>query len=66
MSIMNSECADDSFVEELQIEKNVVEWIFELFDEIDEPTLRDRVQVVSLLLADAETWSSNKKNQLRF
>ena len=43
--------------EEFQIEKNVVEWIFELFDEIEEPTLRDRVQLFSLLLAEAESWS---------
>ncbi|MCJ7761256.1 hypothetical protein MUP59_08990 [Candidatus Bathyarchaeota archaeon] len=48
------------------IEKNVVEWIFELFDEIEEPTLRDRVQVVSLLLAEAESWSTHKKNQSQF
>ncbi len=67
MSIINSECAGDSFVEEaLQIEKNVVEWIFELFDEIDEPTLKDRVKVISLLLAEAESWSNNEKNHSRF
>ena len=43
--------------EELEIEKDVVEWICGLFDEIEEPTLRDRVQLFSLLLAEAESWS---------
>jgi hypothetical protein len=41
----------------LEIEKDVVEWICRLFDEIEEPTLRDRVQLFSLLLAEAESWS---------
>jgi hypothetical protein len=47
---------------ELQIEKNVVEWKFELFDEIEKPTLIDQVQVVSLLLVEAESWSTHEKN----
>ena len=47
--------------EEFQIEKNVVEWIFELFDEIEEPTLRDRAQLFSLLLAEAESWSNESE-----
>lgn len=50
--------------EELKIEKNVVEWICELFDEIEEPTLRDRAQLFSLLLAEAESWSNESRKSI--
>jgi len=45
------------------VEKDVVEWIFELFDEIEEPTVIDRIQVISLLLAEVESWSTESENQ---
>ncbi len=32
-----------------------VEWIFELFEEIEEPTLVERAEAISLLLAEAES-----------
>ncbi len=39
------------------MEEDVVEWVFKLFDEIEEPSLMDRIKVLSLLLAEAESWS---------
>jgi hypothetical protein len=46
-------------VEKRGMEKDIVEWIFELFDEIEEPTLRDRAQLFSLLVAEVESWSND-------
>jgi hypothetical protein len=36
---------------------DVVEWIFQLFDEIEEPTVVERIEAVSLLSAEAESWT---------
>ena len=46
------------------MEKDTVEWIFELFDEIEKPTLGERTQLVSLLLAETESWSSESQRPL--
>ncbi len=46
------------------IEKDIVEWIFELFDEIEEPTVIDRIQVVSFLSAEVESWSTESKKDI--
>ena len=40
--------------------EDALEWIFELFDEIEKPTLRNRAQLFSLLLAEAESWSNEQ------
>ena len=47
------------------IEKDVVEWIFELFDEIEEPNIIDRIQVVSFLLAEVESWSTESEKHTK-
>jgi hypothetical protein len=40
------------------IAMDVVEWVFQLFDEIEEPTLVERIEAVSLLSAEAESWTN--------
>jgi hypothetical protein len=39
------------------LDKNI-EWICELFEEIEEPTLVERAEALSLLLAEAESWKT--------
>ena len=41
---------------ELDMSKDVMEWICRLFEEIDEPTLVERAEALSLLMAEAESW----------
>jgi len=40
-----------------QIAMDVIEWIFQIFDEIEEPTLVERIKAASLLSAEAESWT---------
>ena len=43
--------------------QDVVEWIFELFEEIEEPTMEQRAEAFSLLYAEAEDWNDKKEKQ---
>jgi len=38
---------------------DVIEWIFQLFDEIEEPTVEERIEAVSLLTAEVESWTDS-------
>jgi hypothetical protein len=41
------------------IAMDVVEWIFQLFDEIEEPTVVERIEAFSLLSAETESWTDS-------
>ncbi len=47
-------CCDED-----QIAMDVIEWIFQLFDEIEEPTVEERIEAVSLLTAEVESWTDS-------
>jgi hypothetical protein len=39
----------------------VFEWVAQLLDEIEEPTLVEKAEAFCLLLAEVESWSSLRK-----